>query len=99
MLSEKSKAYGEIFNIGNPDNEISMLELGKLIKKNCHSDSEVKLVPYKKIFKTGSFEDMARRVPDITKISKMTNWKPKKSLHEILTDSLKHDGADDDTKK
>jgi len=90
MLPQNDKVYGQIFNIGNPHNEISMLELGKLIQK-VYSSPSVELVPYGDVFKDGSFEDMARRVPDIKKIEEAVGWKPKKHLHMILADIAKHE--------
>lgn len=91
MLSQKSEVYGQIFNIGNPSNEISMLELGKMIKETEQSSSELELKDYAEVFKDGSFEDMARRMPDIEKIKNAVAWKPKKSLQRILVDIAKHE--------
>ncbi len=91
MLSQDSKVYGKIFNIGNPKNEITMFELGKLIQEVYSSTSRLELVPYNEVFKDGSFEDMARRVPDIKKIEEAVGWKPKKHLHMILADIAKHE--------
>ena len=90
MLPQDDKVYGQIFNIGNPHNEITMLDLGKLIQK-IYSAPSVELVPYNEVFKDGSFEDMARRVPDIKKIEKAVGWKPKKHLYAILADIAKHE--------
>lgn len=91
MLSQDSKVYGKIFNIGNPKNEITMLELGKLIQEAYSGTSSLELVPYNEVFKDGSFEDMTRRVPDIKKIEEAAGWKPKKHLHMILVDIAKHE--------
>lgn len=91
MLSQDSKVYGKIFNIGNPKNEITMLDLGKLIQEVYNSTSRLELVPYNEVFKDGSFEDMTRRVPDIKKIEEAVSWKPKNHLHMILADITKHE--------
>ena len=68
-----------------------MLDLGKLIQEVYNSTSRLELVPYNEVFKDGSFEDMARRVPDIKKIEEEVGWKPKKHLHMILADIAKHE--------
>lgn len=91
MLSLDHKVYGQIFNIGNPNNEITMLDLGKLIQKISDRTSKVELVSYNDVFKNGSFEDMARRMPDIKKIEKAIGWKPKKNLYMIIDDVIKHE--------
>lgn len=91
MLPQNPKIYGKIFNIGNPKNEITMLDLGKLIQEVYSSTSRLELVPYNEVFKDGSFEDMVRRVPDIKKIEKAVGWKPKKHLYMILADIAKHE--------
>lgn len=75
-------AEGEIFNIGSTE-EITILELAHKIKMMTSSTSEIVFVPYDEAYESG-FEDMARRVPDISKIQKAIGWKPIASLDEIL---------------
>jgi UDP-glucose 4-epimerase len=84
-------AKNEIFNIStNPDDEISILELSKLIFKlmnNNENDFEnnVKYIPYSNF---GKYEDVKRRVPDISKIKNMLNFEPKFSLIEGLIKTI-----------
>ena len=68
--------------MGNPE-EISIVELARLVRRICASDSEIRLVPYDEAYQPG-FEDMSRRVPDIGKISRLVGFKPKIKLHDIV---------------
>lgn len=83
-------AFGEVFNIGN-DEEISMLELARKVKRIAASSSEIQLIPYEQAYEAG-FEDMPRRVPDLSKIKKTINYHAKMSIDDIVTsviDSLR----------
>jgi len=86
-LADSDKTSGQIFNIGNPS-EISISELANKIKKMAKSNSPIELVPYDKAYEEG-FEDMKRRVPDITKIGKAINFTPQLTLDNIITDMVK----------
>ncbi len=57
--------------------------MAKRIKELTCSDSEIALVPYDEAYEEG-FEDMPRRVPDISKINKLVGFRPDRSLEEIL---------------
>lgn len=81
-LNNYSQAIGETFNIGS-DQSITILELAKKIKALAKSRSEIIFIPYEKVYGQG-FEDMRCRVPDITKISKLTGYTPKVGLDEML---------------
>ncbi|MDH4223849.1 MAG: GDP-mannose 4,6-dehydratase [candidate division Zixibacteria bacterium] len=81
-LSEHSKAVGEVFNIGN-GREVTINHLAKLIKKMTNSKSKIVHVPYEKAFEKG-FEDMKRRVPDITKLISFIGYQPMVSLEDSL---------------
>src|SRR5262249_33355598 len=82
-LMDHDEAVGEVFNIGS-NQEITILDLAKRVKELTCSDSEITLVPYDEAYEEG-FEDMPRRVPDISKISKLVGFKPERSLDDILT--------------
>jgi len=77
-----SNAVGEVFNIGSEE-EISIKDLAKKIIKLTGSSSEIKYIPYEKAYGEG-FEDMKRRVPDISKIKRFIGWQPEVSLDELL---------------
>jgi UDP-glucose 4-epimerase len=83
-LLENNKSIGEVFNIGGKG-EISILELAKLIIKQTNSKSEFTFTDYEYAYATG-FEEMARRVPDISKLTKFTGWEPKLGLDKIIDD-------------
>ena len=86
-LSVNDRTIGEVFNIGGKG-EISILELAKLIIKQTNSKSEITFKDYEDAYATG-FEEMARRVPDISKLTKFTGWEPKLSLDTIIDDVSK----------
>jgi UDP-glucose 4-epimerase len=76
------KAYGEVFNIGHTD-DISIHELAVMVRKMTGSASEITLVPYEQAYEAG-FEDMARRLPDISKIHRLIGYRPALDLPEML---------------
>lgn len=73
---------GEIFNIGNTE-EISIKELAELVKSMTKSDSEIVYIPYDKAYEKG-FEDMPKRIPDLSKIHNLIGYKPATDLKGIL---------------
>jgi UDP-glucose 4-epimerase len=81
-LAEHPGAVGQIFNIGSNE-EISIMELAQKIKTLTGSQSEIVKIPYEQAYEQG-FEDMARRVPDLTKIKKLIGYTPKTKLDEII---------------
>jgi len=81
-LMDHPDAVGQVFNIGS-NSEISIVELAQRVKQITHSDSDVVFVPYDEAYEEG-FEDMPRRVPDITKVSELVGFKPAMSLDGIL---------------
>jgi UDP-glucose 4-epimerase len=86
-LSGNNKTIGEVFNIGGKG-EISILELAKLIIDHTKSKSEVTFTNYEDAYAAG-FEDMARRVPDVSKLTSFTGWEPKLGLTKIIEDVSK----------
>jgi UDP-glucose 4-epimerase len=88
LLTGTNKSIGEVFNIGGKG-EITILDLAKLIIKQTNSKSEITFTDYKDAYAMG-FEDMARRVPDISKIKLFTGWEPKIDLKTIITDVANH---------
>ncbi len=81
-LSETPKAIGQVFNIGH-GKDISIYELAELVKELTKSESEIQLIPYDQAYAKG-FEDMQRRVPDISKIQALAGYQPSMDLPEML---------------
>jgi UDP-glucose 4-epimerase len=82
-LAEHPKAVGEVFNVGNDREEISVKDLATRVKERTQSKSAIELIPYDKAYEEG-FEDMPRRVPDLRKLRALTGYEPKVQLDEIL---------------
>lgn len=75
-------AVGQIFNVGN-SHEISIAALAERVKALAGSSSLIKFVSYEEAYGEG-FEDMERRVPDLTKVRNMVGYEPEVHLDEIL---------------
>jgi UDP-glucose 4-epimerase len=82
-LINEPRAIGQVFNIGNGE-EISIGDLAARIKDLTGSTSEIVKIPYDQAYEAG-FEDMPRRVPDISKIRSLIGYEPTVHLDEILT--------------
>ena len=83
-LTDNTSALGEVFNIGGVE-EISIKNLADLVIEVLDSKSKLVFTPYNEIYGE-EFEDMQRRVPDLTRIKKLINWEPKTNLKEIIKD-------------
>jgi UDP-glucose 4-epimerase len=86
-LLDEPQAVGDVFNVG-ASAEISIAELAGSVIESSGSSSPVAYLPYEVAYQVG-FEDMARRVPDVTKIERLIGWKAKRTLSEILDDVIK----------
>ena len=82
-LAEEPGAVGEVFNVGNDREETAMLDLARRVKARTGSRSEILLVPYDRAYEEG-FEDMQRRVPDLSKLRALTGYEPQVDLDAIL---------------
>ena len=81
-LIEHPKAVGEVFNVGSEE-EITIGELAHLVKDMTRSASEIRYIPYDEAYEEG-FEDMHRRVPDISKIKGLLKFQPTRNTREIV---------------
>lgn len=79
--------YGEIFNIGNSENHITIYDLAKKIRVMTGSKSNILLKPYSEYF-IRNHSDINHRVPSVNKIHKFINWSSKKTIDEIIKDIL-----------
>jgi UDP-glucose 4-epimerase len=77
-----SESIGQAYNIGST-NEISIKDLANKVIELTNSKSQIVYKKHSDVF-GDSFEEPKRRVPDVSKISKVIGWKPKKSLDEII---------------
>jgi UDP-glucose 4-epimerase len=87
-LMKEKKAIGEVFNIGNRE-EVTILRLAEMVKAQAGSRSEIVFIPYDKAYEAG-FEDMPRRVPDLTKIHKLVGYEPTVQLNETINKVLEY---------
>ena len=81
-LMDDESAVGEVFNVGS-NQEITILDLARKVKELTNSKSEITFVPYDEAYEEG-FEDMPRRIPDISKVNGRVGFQPEKSLDGIL---------------
>jgi UDP-glucose 4-epimerase len=81
-LIQHPQAYGEVVNVGHTQ-EISIYDLAVLIKEKTKSSSEIIFIPYDQAYEEG-FEDMPRRLPDLSKIQRLIGYRPSLSLPEML---------------
>src|SRR3954468_6103547 len=82
-LVKEPKAVGQVINIGNMQ-EVTIQRLAERVRELSGSDSPIKLVPYDEAYESG-FEDMPRRVPDLSKAEAMIGYKTRFTLDDILT--------------
>jgi UDP-glucose 4-epimerase len=90
-LSQHRQAYGEVFNIGHTK-DISIYDLAVLVKTMTGSKSEIQFIPYEQAYEAG-FEDMQRRLPDLSKIQRTIEYKPTLDLLQMLAQIVQHDDA------
>ena len=87
-LASEPRAIGDVYNIGNID-EISIKDLAERVKAMTGSQSPIQFIPYDQAYEAG-FEDMPRRVPDLTKLRDLIGYQPKVQLDEILRLVIEH---------
>jgi UDP-glucose 4-epimerase len=87
LLVER-KAWGGVFNVGSRQ-EVSIAELAEKVRIMVGTESSIVYVPYDEAYEQG-FEDMQRRIPDISKIHELLGWAPKRDLETILQDVIAH---------
>lgn len=87
-LTDCPEAVGEVFNIGS-DQETSILELAERIRALTGSSSAIRRLPYAEVYR-GEFQDVRRRVPDLSKIRRLLGPLPNTSLDALLLATLKH---------
>ena len=87
-LALEPRAIGQVFNVGNRG-EITIRELAERVKAMTGSRSAIHFVPYDQAYEAG-FEDMPRRVPDISKLAQLIGFEPKIDLDDIISRVVAH---------
>ena len=87
-LIASDKTVGEVVNIGS-DEEVSIEGLAHLVKQRTGSDSPITYIPYDQAYEPG-FEDMLRRVPSLEKLQRLTSFRPRTPLTEIVDRVIAH---------
>jgi UDP-glucose 4-epimerase len=87
-LVATDKTINEVYNVGGTG-EITIKQLAETIIKQTNSKSTIEYIPYEKAYAPG-FEDMQRRVPDISKIKEAIKWQPQRDLTQIIADVASH---------
>jgi UDP-glucose 4-epimerase len=90
-LMDHPGAVGEVYNIGSTE-EVTIASLAEMVRMLTGSRSEIVRVPYESAYEVG-FEDMPRRVPDISKVAAAIGYRPTRSLREILESVIASFGA------
>ncbi len=85
-LMDEPRAVGEVFNVGNSQ-EISIMALAERVRALTASGSPIVTIPYDQAYESG-FEDMPRRVPDLSKIHGLIGYEPRTDLDAILADVI-----------
>ncbi len=85
-LMETPEAKGQVFNVGN-DEEVTIHELARKVVAATGSSSDIELIPYEQVYPEG-FEDMTRRVPDVSKLKRVTGFRPERPLSQIINDII-----------
>jgi UDP-glucose 4-epimerase len=94
MVSNASKAVGQVFNVGNPKNKITINALAKKIKAMTLSKSKIRHITYAQAYHEG-FEDMRHREPDISKLKSVTGFRPDIDIDDMLFNMIRQVRADD----
>ena len=87
-LMNEPRAIGQVFNLGNSE-EVSIAELAERVRAATDSKSEIVYIPYDEAYEAG-FEDMPRRVPNLSKIQQLVDYRPTLVLDEILRRVITH---------
>jgi UDP-glucose 4-epimerase len=88
-LCAHPSAHGRVYNIG-ATSEVTIAELAGLVNAKVGNGAGMRLVPYAEAYASG-FEDMLRRVPDLTRVNSQIGWAPKRTLDEILDDVIAYE--------
>jgi UDP-glucose 4-epimerase len=91
LVMDEDRAIGNVFNIGNTF-ETPIIELAREVIAQAGSSSAVRLVPYEEAYDDG-FEELGRRLPDITAVHELTGWEPSRTTEEAIDDVIAFERA------
>ena len=83
-MATKDVAIGDVYNVGGTG-EVSIKQLAEQVLKVTGSKSAITYTPYSDAYPAG-FEDIQRRVPDLSKVKSAIGWVPTKDLTQIISD-------------
>ena len=86
QLAQCKEAHGKVINVGSED-EISILDLAKKVIDMTGSQSEIEFLSYEKAYTQG-FDDMQRRVPDLTRIKELVGYRPHYDLSGVIQSTI-----------
>ena len=89
LLCDTDDAVGNTYNVGAP-RPVPVIELAGKVIERANASSTVKLVPYSDAYGPG-FEELGRRVPDITALKSLTGWTPSRTIDEMVDDVLAYE--------
>jgi len=81
-LMNEPAAVGQVVNVGS-DREVSIRELAELVRRIVCPNAEIKYIPYDEAYAEG-FEDLPRRVPDISKVHRLVGYRPTRSVEDVI---------------
>lgn len=99
LLCDSEEAIGNTFNVGTT-RAVSVIELAGKVIERAQSRSKIRLVPYTEAYGPG-FEELGRRIPDISALERVTGWQPSRTVEETVDDVISYEenearGADRD---
>jgi UDP-glucose 4-epimerase len=89
LLLDSKEAAGNVYNVGAP-RPVSVIELAGKVIQRTGSNSKIKLVSYEEAYGPG-FDELGRRVPDISALEKLTGWTPSRTIDEMIDDVIAYE--------
>lgn len=86
LMAGKADTHGQVYNVGGV-REISIRSLAEMVIQRSGSSSSLRFIPFEKAY-DADFEDMQRRVPDLSKIQRATGYQPRRSVEQIIDDVI-----------
>ena len=87
-------AAGQVVNLGSEE-EITIGDLARRVRELCDSDSEIQFIPYEQAYGAG-FDDMMRRIPDLTRVRDLIGWEPTHGTDDIIRQVIDYMRSEDE---